>query len=48
LIPPPTDSKELKCFLIDSWYVRDKGVILLLLMRGGFLKKGDQILSCAF
>ncbi|CAD8165063.1 unnamed protein product [Paramecium octaurelia] len=48
LIPPPQDHKELKCFLIDSWYARDKGVVLLILMKGGYLKKGDQILSCAF
>ena len=39
---------ELKCFLIDSWYVRDKGVVLLVLMKGGYLKKGDLIMSCAF
>lgn len=41
LIPPPQDHNELKCFLIDSWYARDKGVVLLILMKGGYLKKGD-------
>lgn len=40
-IPPPKAIKELKCFLIDSWYVKDKGVILLILIRGGVLKKGS-------
>lgn len=44
LIPPPkvaTTNNELKCFLVDSWFVKDKGVVLLFLIRGGVLKKGD-------
>ena len=48
LVPPPETTPELRLFLIDSWYVKDKGVILLFLIKGGQLKKGDQIVSCAF
>lgn len=40
-LPPPSVVEELKCFLIDSWYVKDKGVIILVLIKGGTLKKGD-------
>lgn len=29
-ITPPIVTEELRCFLIDSWYVKDKGVVLLL------------------
>ncbi len=40
-INPPKIVDELKLFLIDSWYVKDKGVVLMFVIRGGYLKKGD-------
>ena len=35
-------------FLIDSWYIKDKGVILLVQIKAGIIKKGDVIISCGF
>ena len=39
--------QPLKAFLIDSWFVKDKGVVLLLQIRSGYIKKGTKIISCA-
>jgi len=35
-------------FLIDSWYIKDKGVVLLVQVKSGAIKKGDSIASCGF
>jgi translation elongation factor EF-4 len=37
-----------KGFLVDSFFVKDLGVVLVLHVRGGELRKGDLIASCAF
>ncbi|KAF7295365.1 Translation factor GUF1, mitochondrial [Mycena indigotica] len=46
-IPPPTGSTEdpLKAFLFDSFYDRYRGVISLVAVQNGVLKKGDRIAS---
>ncbi|CCJ29567.1 unnamed protein product [Pneumocystis jirovecii] len=46
-IPPPKGSliDNLKCFLIDSWYDHFNGIILLVKIYDGFLRKGDKIQS---
>ncbi|KAG4306472.1 hypothetical protein PORY_000460 [Pneumocystis oryctolagi] len=46
-IPPPKGSltSNLKCFLIDSWYNNFSGVILLVKICDGILRKGDKIQS---
>ncbi|KIY73269.1 GTP-binding protein lepa [Cylindrobasidium torrendii FP15055 ss-10] len=47
-IPPPTGSTEepLKAFLFDSLYDRYRGVISLVNVQSGILRKGDKIQSC--
>ena len=48
---PPTPIDEngnFKAFLINSWFVKDKGVVLLVDIKSGLVKKGDSIVSCAF
>ncbi|KAK1217398.1 Translation factor guf1 mitochondrial [Marasmius sp. AFHP31] len=45
--PPPSDLKApVKAFLFDSLYDRYRGVISLLNIQQGVLKKGDRIQSC--
>ncbi|KAF9792368.1 P-loop containing nucleoside triphosphate hydrolase protein [Thelephora terrestris] len=47
-IPPPAGDAEkpLKAFLFDSSYDRYRGVISLMSMQSGVLRKGDKIVSC--
>jgi translation elongation factor EF-4 len=35
-------------FLVDSWFLKDKGVVTLMQIKSGKVKKGDTIVSCAF
>lgn len=35
-------------FLIDSWFIKDKGVVLLVQVKAGTINKGDSIVSCGF
>ncbi|QSL65882.1 hypothetical protein MERGE_000162 [Pneumocystis wakefieldiae] len=46
-IPPPKGSlmNDLKCFLIDSWHDHFYGVIILVKIYDGCLRKGDKIQS---
>ncbi|THH17115.1 hypothetical protein EW146_g3636 [Bondarzewia mesenterica] len=47
-IPPPTGSpsEKMKAFLFDSSYDRYRGVISLVSIQNGVLRKGDKIASC--
>ncbi|EGO21078.1 hypothetical protein SERLADRAFT_452219 [Serpula lacrymans var. lacrymans S7.9] len=47
-IPPPkgVTDKPLKAFLFDSLYDRYRGVISLINVQDGILRKGDKITSC--
>ncbi|KAI0819081.1 GTP-binding protein lepa [Irpex lacteus] len=47
-IPPPSGSVNdpLKAFLFDSSYDQYRGVVSLVAIQGGLLKKGDKIMSC--
>ncbi|KAH9483887.1 Translation factor guf1 mitochondrial [Psilocybe cubensis] len=47
-IPPPVASADspLKAFLFDSMYDKYRGVISLVSVQGGVLRKGDKIASC--
>ena len=46
--PKVYNEKPFKGFLVDSWFVKDKGVIILLSIRAGQIKAGDRIISCNF
>ncbi|KAF8921001.1 translation factor GUF1, mitochondrial [Mucidula mucida] len=47
-IPPPSGqtTDPVKAFLFDSLYDRYRGVISLISVQGGILRKGDKIASC--
>ncbi|TFK76221.1 GTP-binding protein lepa [Pluteus cervinus] len=47
-IPPPSglENAPLKAFLFDSFYDRYRGVISLVNVQAGTIRKGDKILSC--
>ncbi|KAG7448060.1 translation factor GUF1, mitochondrial [Guyanagaster necrorhizus] len=47
-VPPPTGDQNtpLKAFLFDSLYDRYRGVISLISVQGGVIRKGDKISSC--
>ena len=45
--PQSSGSPKLKLFLINSWFIKSKGVACLLLVKSGELKKGTTITSCA-
>lgn len=49
-VPPPkvNNEKNFKGFLIDSWFVKDRGVYLLMQLKDGQVAKGDKIVSCHF
>lgn len=49
-VPSPSliDDGIFKGFLVDSQFVKDKGVILIINVKSGTIKKGDSIVSCAF
>ncbi|EGR29841.1 hypothetical protein IMG5_147700 [Ichthyophthirius multifiliis] len=49
-IPPPEAdiNKPFKSFIIDSWFSKDQGVIMLAQIKDGFISKGEYIQSCAF
>lgn len=46
-IPPPSGGKEtpLRCLLVDSWFDNYLGVIVLIYVADGTLKKGDKVMS---
>lgn len=48
-VPPPVESKDpkLKLFLVNSWFIRGKGVACLFQVKSGELKKGMTLTSCA-
>ncbi|PPQ64103.1 hypothetical protein CVT24_008920 [Panaeolus cyanescens] len=47
-IPPPTARTDtpFKAFLFDSFYDKYRGVISLISVQGGVLRRGDKIASC--
>ncbi|KAF9052993.1 translation factor GUF1, mitochondrial [Panaeolus papilionaceus] len=47
-IPPPTARTDtpFKAFLFDSFYDKYRGVISLISVQGGVLRKGDKVASC--
>lgn len=47
-VPPPAGDQNapLKAFLFDSLYDRYRGVISLISVQGGVIRKGDRISSC--
>jgi len=49
-IPPPEGdiNKDFRGFVIDSWFLKDKGVITLVQVVDGFVAKGEKIVSSAF
>ena len=48
-VPPPENNTDpkLKFFLINSSFVKSKGVVLLVQVKSGELKKAISITSCA-
>ncbi|CAB4031090.1 GTP-binding lepa, partial [Paramuricea clavata] len=45
---PPNDLKSpLKCLVFDSWYDRYRGIICLVAVVQGRIKKGDNIMTCS-
>ena len=49
-IPPPRGdiNKEFRGFVIDSWYLKDRGIVILIQIVDGFVSKGDRLYSHAF
>ena len=49
-IEPPkvSNEKTFKGFLVDSWFIKDKGVVLLVSVRDGQITVGDKIISYNF
>lgn len=49
-IPPPKGDRkaEFRGFLIDSWFMKDRGVVCLFQVLDGMIKKKDRVISCAF
>ncbi|XP_028400376.1 translation factor Guf1, mitochondrial-like [Dendronephthya gigantea] len=47
-IPCPTKNSKspLKCLVFDSWYDRYRGIICLVAVIQGKIKKGDKIMTC--
>lgn len=42
LDPPTADiNKPFKGFLIDSWFIKDQGVVMLVQVKDGYISKGD-------
>ena len=46
--PKVSNQKPFKGFLVDSWFLKDKGVVLLLSIKDGQISVGDRIVSCNF
>jgi len=46
--PKVFNEKPFKGFLVDSWFLKDKGVVLLLSLKAGQIAAGDRIVSCNF
>ena len=44
--PQASDDKPLKALLFDSWFDEYRGVICLIAIHDGIIKKGDKITSC--
>lgn len=49
-VPPPqvSNEKTFKGFLVDSWFIKNKGVVMLISIKDGQLQVGDRIVSCNF
>lgn len=44
--PKVSNEKPFKGFLVDSWFIKDKGVVLMLSIKDGQIAVGDRIISC--
>ena len=50
IIDPPENHKQQPFlgYLIDTWFEKDKGVVMLMEIKQGKVKRGDSIISCAY